>query len=288
MNYEAFLAGLIDELEKAAKEDGGEAWHPTPDEKKGKKEQDKDEEKSPVERLKEKLEKKKGKKDDEDDDKEDDDKEEEKKEASDMSVLEVAFFNGLLEELEKDAGWRDLGPARIAKMKARMGGSLKRIRGKASASLKDTGKTGTPLYSVGERGKSGGKFYEKLSGGFKARQRTQERREGPKFQGRVQAAIQGRQKPAGPSWGERIKGKISGAGRAVAGAGSALAGAAGAAKRQAVGIGGAATGAARGALSGAASGASQGRSAAMTPVQRAGARLAARPRVAPVSAADAA
>jgi hypothetical protein len=120
MNYEAFLGGLVDELEKAAKEDGGEPWHPTPDEKKGKKG--------------------KGKEKDDEDDKKDDEGEDEKKEAFDMSNLEVAFFDGLLDELEKQGGWRGLSAAAKTRMKAKISGARKAAADKLLASKgKSTG-----------------------------------------------------------------------------------------------------------------------------------------------------
>lgn len=249
MNYKLFLAGLVDELGKAAKEDGSEPWHPTPeDKKKDKKDERKEEPEAPPEPTP---------------------SVEEQKEASEISNLEKAFFVGLYDELEKSAGWRDLGVGRIAKMKARMGAGLKSVRGKALTSLKATGKTGTPLYSVGERRKPGGKFYEAKGGkGFRERRRGPSRRAGPKFQERVQAAIQSR-KPVGPpagermkAWGASIKQRVTGAAR---GAGRQLAGAKGA-------IGGA--------VRGAAAGAAAGRAATMTPkpVRTTAAKISARPR----------
>jgi hypothetical protein len=267
MNYEAFLLGLTDELEKAAKEDGGEAWHPTPDEKKGKKEKDEDEDED--------------KKDDKKNEKKEQDAE---KEAADMSSLEVAFFNGLIEELEKDAGWRDLGAGRIAKMKANMATGLKKIRGQAAKSLKATGQTGTNLYSVGEKRKPGGKFYEQYGGkGFKERKRDPSRRTGPKFQARVQEAMKGRGlKPSGPSigsrlssWGSGIKKKISGAARS---AGSSISGAAKTVGQEAVGAKGALTGG----LRGAAEGAREGRAKALSGVRSSGNKITQRAKITPV------
>jgi len=165
-----------------------------------------------------------------------------------------AFLDGFVDELEKRAGWRDLGLGRIAKMKARMGESLKSVRSEAKKSLKATGQTGTPLYSVGERGETGGKFYKSMAGDYAARNRDPARREGPKFQGRIQEAIRGRIKPSGPSVGERMKAW-------GAGIKSKITGAARGAKQQIAGAGGAIAGAARGAAQGAVA----GRAAAMAP-----------------------
>jgi hypothetical protein len=251
MNYKMFLAGLIDELEKK----GAEVEVPEEEDPKKAKKDDKTEKREapevpPTPGVAE-----------------------EQKEAFELSDLERAFFVGLYDELEKKGGWRGLGAARIAKMKGRMAAGLKGVRGKALTSLKATGKTGTPLYSAGAAKGGRGKFYEAYGGkGFKERKRKPyaERRTGAGFQKRVQEAVQGRAKPAGPSikermgaLGTRIKQRVTGA--------------ASGAREQLAGAKGAVTGAARGALAGAA----KGRAAAMSPTRAAAAKIPARPEVKP-------
>jgi hypothetical protein len=243
MDYESFLGGLVDELEKAAK-----LPHGSSDEapkKKEPKEEKKEEPEDPTPGAPE--------------------VEEQPKEA--LSSLEEAFFAGLYDVLEKQAGWRDLGAGRIAKMKERMATGLKTVRGKALKSLKETGQTGTKLYSVGKARGGHGKFYEASGGkGFKERRRKPfaERREGAGFKKRVQQAIQGRQMP-GKGIGERMKEWGAGIRKKITGAAQGVGGAAKAVGQQAKGVGGAVTGAAKGAVQGAATGAAEGRQAAMAP-----------------------
>jgi hypothetical protein len=252
MNYEMFLVGLVDELEKVSSEVD------VPDEEDPKKRDKKDDktekreapETPPTPGLAE-----------------------EQKEAFALSDLERAFFIGLYDELEKKGGWRDLGAARIAKMKGRMAAGLKGVRGKALTSLKATGKTGTPLYTTGAAKGGHGKFYERYGGkGFAERKRKPyaERRTGAGFQKRVQQAVQERgMKPAGPGIGKRL-------GAWGAGIKQKITGAAAGARRQLAGAKGAVVGAARGA----AAGAGAGREAAMAPkpVRTTAAKIPARPR----------
>lgn len=256
MIYEMFLSGLADGLQKIAEEA----------------DETEEEKMTPLEVMKARLRKKSKKGKDEDEE----EKEEGEKEAS---AFEIAFFDGLLDELEKSAGWRDLGAGRIAKMKQRLAEGLKSVRGKALKSLQETGQTGTPLYSAGAARGGRGKFYESTRGGFKERRRKAwpERREGGGYQARIRQAMEGRGlKPSlgrrAQSWAQGIREKVTGAARGAAGAArgaaGAVRGAAEEAGRQAKGVGGAVAGAAKGALQGATAGASQGRQAAMASPER--------------------